>query len=577
MTSEHVSVADALFLAVERHPDRVAIETADGSVTYRELGWRVSEFASELATLSSPGEFIGIEAVRTPASVIAMAAALRAERPFVFLDPRDSAASNHAKVSSLAVEWIAETSAGADSPVLVPTPAQWRTTAENRPEPTGTPIVPPQDRVGYAIHTSGSTGEPKCVLVSADPLAGVIEDHVRALELGPECRTLQFARLTFDGCLTEILWTLTAGACLVVLGEENLSPGAVLQATLEKYRVTHLKTTPYALTATDPTPAMSLRHVLNGGGACRPAVVRKWSSHAHFHNAYGTTESTVCNLLSAPLDPGDCTDAVPLGTVVGDCGLEVVPLPGAGAGDAPATGSGPTRGELVITGTSVAIGYLTSRGLRRFVDDAADRVYRTGDIVEVRDGQYYFVERLDRQLKVRGYRLDPGEIESAACRLETVVEAVVDAEAYDGEDTSAADALVCHYQGEATPRELRAHLEAVLDPYKVPSVLHRVDALPYTRNGKVDRDALRTDRQRAGTAEPGAGPREQILALVRHLTGVDDAGEEDSFFDLGGDSASTVILVSKLKALGWMDAGVRDVLRAENLRTLIDRVPTGEV
>jgi amino acid adenylation domain-containing protein len=575
LTTHHVSVADAIFQAVERHPDRTAIETADGTVTYREFGRRVGEFASELATLSSPGEFIGIEAVRTPSTVIAMAAALRAGRPFVFLDPRDSASSNHAKVSSLAVEWIAETSAGADSPVLVPTPAQWRTTAEDRAEPSRRPIVPPQDRVGYAIHTSGSTGEPKCVLVSADPLAGVIEDHVRALELGPECRTLQFARLTFDGCLTEILWTLTAGACLVVLDEENLSPGAVLQATLEKYRVTHLKTTPYALTATDPTSAMSLRHVLNGGGACRPAVVRKWSEHANFHNAYGTTESTVCNLLSPPLDPGDCTDAVPLGTVVGDCGLEVVPLPG--AEDSPATGSGPTRGELVITGPSVAIGYLTSRGLRRFGDDDANRVYRTGDIVEVRDGQYYFVERLDRQLKVRGYRLDPGEIESAACRLDTVVEAVVDAEAYDGEDSSAADALVCHYQGEATPRELRAHLEAVLDPYKVPSVLHQVDALPYTRNGKVDRDALRAERQRASTAGPSAGPREQILALVRRLTGVDDAGEEDNFFDLGGDSASTVILVNTLKKLGWMDAGVRDVLRAENLKVLIDRVQTGEV
>lgn len=567
-------MADAIFLAVERHPDRAAVETADDTVTYREFGRRVGEFASELATLSSPGEFIGIEAVRTPASVIAMAAALRAERPFVFLDPRDSASSNHAKVSSLGVEWIAETSAGTHSPVLVPTPSQWRATAEDRSQPVSTPVVPPQDRVGYAIHTSGSTGEPKCVLVGADPLAGVIEDHVRVLELGPESRTLQFARLTFDGCLTEILWTLTAGACLVVLSEENLGPGAVLRTTLEKYHVTHLKSTPYALTATDPTTAMSLRHVVNGGGACRPAVVRKWSGHANFHNAYGTTESTVCNLLSAPLDPGDCTDAVPLGTVVGECGLEVVPLPG--AQDAPATGSGPRRGELVITGPSVAIGYLTSRGLRRFVDDDANPAYRTGDLVEVRDGQYYFVERLDRQLKVRGYRLDPGEIESAACRLDAVVEAVVDAEAYDGADTSAADALVCHYQGEATPRELRAHLEAVLDPYKVPSVLHQVDALPYTRNGKVDRDALRAERRRSSTAERSAGPGEGILALVRHLTGVDDAGEEDNFFDLGGDSASTVILVNKLKALGWMDAGVRDVLRAQNLKVLIDAVRTRE-
>ncbi|MFC8127363.1 non-ribosomal peptide synthetase [Streptomyces sp. NPDC057302] len=564
MSAQHTSVADALSAAIECHPERPAIETADGVVTFREFGSLVAEFTHELQTLASPGEFIGIEAVRTPASIVAMAAALRAERPFVFLDPRDSASSNHAKVVSLGVDWIAETSAGTSAPVLVPTPTQWRATHE----PADGAIVPLEDRVGYAIHTSGSTGEPKCVLVSATPLAGVIRDHVRALELGPESRTLQFARLTFDGCLTEILWTLTAGACLVVLGEEHLSPGALLQATLEKYRVTHLKTTPYALTATDPTAAMGLRHVINGGGACRPAVVRKWAAHTDFHNAYGTTESTVCNLLSAPLNPDDCTDAVPLGAVVGDCGLEVAQLPGG-----PATGTGGAiRGELVVTGPSVGIGYLTSQGLRRFGEGPEDRVYRTGDIVEVRDGQYYFVERLDRQLKVRGYRLDPGEIESAACRLDAVVEAAVDAEAYDSDDPSAADALVCYYQGEASPRELRAHLEAVLDPYKVPSVMNQVEALPYTRNGKVDRDALRARRQESGAAGHEGGAAEQVLALVRRLTGVADAGVEDNFFDLGGDSASTVILVNKLKDLGWMDAGVRDVLRAENLQVLVDHV-----
>lgn len=496
-----------------------------------------------------------------------MVGALRAGRPFVFIDPRDSESSNNRKVSSLGVNIIARSPASSSAPELTRVSAPLR----GQEDPRLRALAAHHGGIGYAIYTSGSTGEPKCVLVRADPLARMVQDHVRRLALDTHSRTLQFARLTFDGCITEILWTLTAGACLVVLGQERLSPGTVLQDTLEKFRITHLKTTPFALTATDPTSAMSLEHVINGGGACRQAVVRKWSSVTAFHNAYGTTETTVCNLLSDALDPDDCTESVPLGEVVGDCGYDIVPLPTA-AGDDP-VGSRPARGELVITGESVAVGYLTAQGVQPFTDDEGNRVYRTGDIVERHDGQIFFVERVDRQLKVRGYRLDPGEIESAACRLDGVIEAVVTAESHEGSSDSAADALVCYYQGAVTAREMRSHLEAVLDSYKVPSVITQVDALPYTPNGKVDRDALRASRRSAPDAgQPVATPEEQVLDLVRRLTGVSDATLDENFFDLGGDSASTVILVSKLKELGWMSAGVRDVLRAENLADL-----TGEL
>ncbi|WP_101257880.1 non-ribosomal peptide synthetase [Streptomyces barkulensis] len=571
MTAQQPSVVDEIERRIRENPEHEALETADGVLGYREFGERVADFAGRLESATAPGEFVGIEAGRTSGSIVAMVGALRAGRPFVFIDPRDSDSSNLTKVLSLGVNTLAASPSPSAAPELVPTPARWRGDAAGRRLPAPEGLGPYRGDIGYAIHTSGSTGEPKCVLVRAEPLARMVGDHVRALELDTTSRTLQFARLTFDGCITEILWTLTAGACLVVLGEERLTPGAVLQATLEKFRVTHLKTTPFALTATEPTNAMSLEHVINGGGACRQAVVRKWSSAAAFHNAYGATETTVCNLLSAPLEPEDCAEAVPLGTIVGDCSYDLLPLPAAD-GDEPA-GPGRTRGELVITGESVAIGYLTPQGLRPFLDGNADRVYRTGDIVERRGDQLFFVERLDRQLKVRGYRLDPGEVESAACRLDGVLEAVVTAEAHDGSDDSAADALVCYYQGTVTPRALRAHLETVLDSYKVPSVIHRVDTLPYTRNGKVDRDALRADRRSAPDAAGGGDtPEEQVLGLVRRLTGVPDVGVEDNFFDVGGDSASTVVLANKLKELGWMDAGVRDVLRAENLKVLIDQL-----
>ncbi|MGW8327156.1 non-ribosomal peptide synthetase [Streptomyces sp. NPDC055897] len=565
---EDESVVDAIDRAVREFPDHDALRTADASITYREFGTRVEEFASRLRDLTAPGEFIALESGRGPAAVIAMAGALKAARPFVFVDDRDSASSNAEKTGLLGVRLMARGPHGDRPAQFAPIPDDWHT-RDGVPVAAGrrTPQLPfAAGEIGYAIHTSGSTGTPKCVLVRTAPLTPVIRDHVTRLRVGPDSRTLQFARLTFDGCITEILWTLTAGGCLVVLDEEHLAPGAVLRDTLERFAITHLKTTPFALTVTEPSDAMRLEHVINGGGPCRPAVIRTWSKVASFHNAYGLTETTVCNLLSDALDPDECRDAVPLGDLVGDCGYLVrEPVTGA-------TGDRVRRGELVVTGASVAAGYLTAQGVRPFLGPDGTRAYATGDLVELRDGRLHFVERLDRQVKVRGYRLDPGEIETAVCRHPDVRDAVVVAEAHDDGDPADLDTLVCYYRGDPGPRTVRRHLEGLLDPYKIPSVLERVDAFPHTVNGKVDRDALRSGRRSHATEGAPDTPDEQVLRLVRTLTGVEDARLDDNFFDVGGDSASAVVLVSGLKKLGWADAGVRDVLRAAELRDLADRL-----
>lgn len=558
------SVLDALDRAVRELPDNEAVRTAESGLTYRQLGAHADEFAYRLRQRTEPGECVALLATRSAAAIVAMIGAMKAPRPFVFVDERDSDTSNAAKTGLLGVRLLARGSGDDGHVEVTELPARWRP-ADGTPAPRPLPFA--DGEIGYAIHTSGSTGAPKCVLVRADPLAPVVRDHVTRLSVGPGSRTLQYARLTFDGCLTEILWTLTAGACLVVVDEERLAPGPVLQDTLERFGITHLKTTPFALTVTEPSDGMHLEHVINGGGPCRPAVVRTWSKAAGFHNAYGLTETTVCNLLSDALDPDDCRDGVPLGDPVGDCAYVLRDL---GTGT---TREGTRRGELVVTGASVAAGYLTEDGVSPLTGPDGTGGYATGDVVELRDGRLYFVERLDRQVKVRGYRLDPGEIESAVCRHPAVREAVVVAEAHADGDRAATDTLVCYYQGEADPRTLRRHLDGLLDPYKIPSVLERVDVFPSTPNGKIDRDALRTRRQTRATGDAPDRPDEQLLHLVRTLTGVQDARLDDNFFELGGDSASAVVLVNGMKKLGWTDAGVRDVLRAENLRELAGRLP----
>lgn len=560
-----VGLVERIEHAVLDHPDHDAVQTTSGTTSYREFGRLVAAFADELAARTALGEFVGIEAERGTAALVAMVGALRARRPFVVLDRRDSDATNGQKASLLGVAVVAASHAGQGEPTLTALPAEWR-----RPTPTSPASqLPNSDPPAYAIYTSGSTGQPKCVLVRLDPLARIIDDHVRRLEVDASARTLQFARLTFDGCLTEILWTLGAGGCLVVLDEDHLVPGPVLEKTLGDFGITHFKSTPFALTATATVGAGRLRHVVNGGGACRPSTVRKWSATAAFHNAYGTTETTVCNVLSRGLTVADSTDGVPLGEVVGDCGYEVVPRPGHGP-----VAAGVERGELVITGQSVAEGYLTADGLRRFVDERGRRRYETGDLVEVRNGELYFVERLDRQVKVRGFRLDPGEVETVVCRQPGVRDAVVVSAAHEGADAADADALICYYLGEPDSRAIRSGLEDALDPYKIPSVIKALDAFPYTPNGKVDQDALRARGRPApeDDDEVVASAHDRVLHLVRGLTGVEDADPADNFFDLGGDSGSAVVLVTRLKEWGWVDVGVRDVLRAPDLQALGDKL-----
>ncbi|MEU1039664.1 non-ribosomal peptide synthetase [Streptomyces sp. NPDC005551] len=564
-----MTVVDEIDRAIQDFPDGPAVRTAERTFSYREFGQLADDFARRVAARTEPGEFVGIRSHRDIGAVVAIVGALKARRPFVVVDDRDSAASNAAKVRLLGLRTMADATSPDGHVALGEVPVAWLPTGRTAPDgrPVGGPLPAGTD-AGYAIHTSGSTGEPKCVLVGAEALAPVIRDHVERLEVGPGSRTLQFARLTFDGCLTEILWTLSAGACLVVLDESRLTPGSVLAETLEQFGITHLKTTPYALTVTEPTPGMRLRHVINGGGPCRPSVIRTWATVTAFHNAYGLTETTVCNLLTEPLAPGTCRHAVPLGSVVGDCAYHLRPVDGDVAGDVAGD-----RGELVVTGASVALGYLTEDGLAPFREPGSEGVYATGDIVEERDGALYFVERVDRQVKVRGYRLDPGEIENAVCRLDGVLDAVVVAEAHDGAEGSDPDVLVCYYRGDGDPRTLRGQLENTLDPYKVPSVLDRVATFPHTPNGKIDRDALRTGRRETALrAILHSEPELRVLHLVRSLTGVQDVELDDNFFDVGGDSASAVVLVNRMRGLGWVDAGVRDVLRAENLRVLAEQL-----
>ena len=540
------------------HSKSVAIEDGNRTISYEELLAGIERLSYDLSKLST-SEFIGIKSDRSIESIIALLSCLVAETPFVFIDERDAEEKNRFKKQILGITKFLESSEISD--------------ALSNGEETSTLTTPfdftsviKAERPAYAIFTSGSTGEPKCVLVPQDGLAPMTLDHISRLNVRPGSRTLQFARLTFDGSISEILWSICSGGTLVIPPQEAISPGEPLQKTLVDHKITHLKTTPFALTATEPNSEMVLEHVINGGGACRPDTVRKWGNISAFHNAYGLSETTVCNLMSEDLSSRDISGGIPLGNQIG---LGSITLQ-----NETSESPGITKGELVIEGKCVALGYISGSKFTPFPSTSGVRKCPTGDIVEYRDGEYYYVERVDRQIKVRGYRIDPGEIERIACHFPGVKEAVFTS---GSSSNLSEDSTMLFWSGEAEDRELRAFIQDKVEAYKVPGRLMHVQAMTYTPNGKVDVTNLRSRAEKEmlqsvsiTELDDSQDLEKAILREISRLIGMKDITVEDNFFDIGGDSLTSLELVRFLRNLGWSSVGVKDILIAADIDEIID-------
>ncbi|MES4909586.1 amino acid adenylation domain-containing protein, partial [Streptomyces sp. NPDC000395] len=305
--------------------------------------------------------------------------------------------------------------------------------------------------IAYTIYTSGSTGRPKGVTVTHTGLAGLIDGHLRNFAVPPGSRFLQFASPGFDGAVWELVMALTTGAALVIHGRERLS-GEDLLRVLTEHRVTHSFIAPSAL-ATLPAGSEAelpeLSTVVVAGETCAPEVVERWSEHHQVINSYGPSESTVATSVSAPLSGRQVT----IGRAVGNTQVYVLdeylqPVP-AGVG-----------GELYVAGKALARGYLNRPGLsaERFVADpfgpAGGRLYRTGDLVRwSRDGELEYLGRTDEQVNIRGFRIEPGEVERTLGAHPEVARAVVVARQDQSDDVRLVAYVVPETDGTADSAE----------------------------------------------------------------------------------------------------------------------------
>ncbi len=456
---------------------------------------------------------------------------------------------------------------------------------QSLPEPVATLAEPPSESLAYVIYTSGSTGRPKGVAVSHANAVPMMTWSREYFGLDASRRVLQSLSYAFDFGLWEIVTTLISGATLhVPSAGEHGDPQAYARLVAE-LGIDTLHTTPSFFRAMVETgqPLPGLRTVHLGGEALTRDQVERFAAslndECRLYNGYGPTEATVNSTIFALGAVAALGERVPIGRPSACNAVYILEERGEPAPVGLA-------GELWVGGPGVARGYLGRPDLTaerflpdRFGSEPGGRLYRTGDRVRWRpDGQIEFLGRLDDQVKVRGFRVEPGEIEAALRGYTGVREAVVAAR----RDPSGGTALVAWLIWEGEPRsggELRSFLRERLPEAMVPSAFVAVPALLLTSSGKVDRRALPEPAWEASSA--GQAPRtpvEELLAGIwAEVLGLERVGVEESFFELGGHSLLATRVVSRARSVLGAELSVRDLFEAPTVAALARRVTSAPV
>ncbi|POM24997.1 Tyrocidine synthase 3 [Actinomadura rubteroloni] len=548
----------ALFAAqAARTPDAAAVVARDRVWTYAELDRAANRVAHELiARRVGPGDVVGVLMERSPDLVAVLLGAAKAGAAYLSIDrnyPAERIAFMLADARPALVVCTPETEhqtrppAGPDGVErLVFDAAGLAERAETAPTDAERTVPQRLDHPAYVIYTSGSTGTPKGVVLSHRGVGNLAAVQRERLGAGPGARVLQLASLSFDAAFWETVMALLSGAALVVADEESLRDPA---AVATEHGVTHL-TVPPSVLATFAEQPPGLDVVVVAGEACPPALAARWADGRTMINAYGPSEATVCTTMTDPLTgEGPITIGRPIANTrmyVLDERLRPVP-PG-------------VVGDLYAAGPGLALGYLRRPALTagRFVPcpfgASGERMYRTGDRASwTRAGELAFAGRADEQVKVRGFRVEPGEVETALAEFAEVRAAAVIVR----EDRPGDRRLVGYVAGTADPAALRARLAERLPDYMVPSALVVLDALPVTANGKLDRAALPAPEAAAPGRAPETPAEALLCELFAEVLGVPEVGADDSFFDLGGDSLLAMRLLARVRAVFAAEIGVR--------------------
>ncbi|MFI6230554.1 amino acid adenylation domain-containing protein [Micromonospora echinospora] len=565
------TLADLVREQAARTPDATAVRQWDDRLTYRDLVERAAGVAAALRERGvGPDSRVGVCATRRPDLVVTVLGVLLAGAAYVPLDPGGPRARLREIARDAGVRIVVGDAAGAEFGDV----AGVATLGPPGPAPL-TPCPARPGDTAYVLFTSGSTGRPKGVRVTHRGLVEFVTGWAARTGVDAGTRSLASAALSFDAAVIDLFVPLAHGGAVQLAGSDDRADPLRLQRFAAAHDVTWGLLTPTVLALLDPAALPGWRTVLCGAEAVPAELAARWGPGRRFVNAYGPTEATVA-VVAGDLT-GDETDPVPIGLPLPNHRVYVV--------DADLRPVAPGEsGELLVGGPGLADGYLDRPALTAaaFVPDPfsglpGERLYRTGDLVrQAPDGRLAYLGRIDRQVKVRGQRVELGEVEAVLADHPAVDRAAV--EAVDGPTGTELVAFLTPADAPGD-EEIRDWAADRLTPAMRPARLLRLPALPVSPStGKLDRAALR-ERAAAGRPAPAADgvlssadPVEAAVArLWARLLGAAPAPDTD-FLAAGGNSVAAMRLVAALRAEPGRQVDARDVIAARTFAGLVDAV-----
>ncbi|MCB4208809.1 amino acid adenylation domain-containing protein [Arthrobacter sp. UM1] len=561
----------------EENPEAVALVDTDGqSWSYKALWEKVLQCARGLiARRFSPGDRALILMPRGAEAVVALFAVLRAGGVVIPLEVGTPIARVRSMAETVGAQWVlvdAEAGAAHSDPVLdgvetVSDLSRAPAHEETLPE-RNSPSAP-----AYMVFTSGTTGKPKGVVVSHSGARVTTSAAARLYGVGSGTRVLLVCSLAFDGGLQDLFGVLGAGGTLVLAGNNALAGSSSLHEQLRRFQIDFVSL-PTSLAAELSGEFPSLKAVGSGGEALTGEIAsrpRTWD----LVNLYGPSEATIL-ATTKRIGAWPSGKGVPIGRPVSGVRCRVL---GADLALLPRGGTG----ELYIAGAGVALGYAgaPAQTAERFVADPygppGSRMYRTGDLVRwLPDGDLEFVGRVDQQVKVRGFRVEMGEVESALRALSGIEDALVVPSETGGVRELAAYCIAAPGAPAPTPGELREQLAESLPEYLVPAAFVMLGEFPLNSNRKVDRSALppveRRHRVASAFRSPSNPTEEAVLTAWKDVLGISDMGVDDDVFALGADSLSTLRLLPRLTQAFGVEIAPRDVFQNPTVAKLADTV-----
>src|SRR5579864_3460109 len=561
----------------EKNGEGIAVVGDSERLSYRELNERSNQLAHYLQAKGvGPEHVVGLCVDRGVGMVVGLLAILKAGGAYLPLDgsyPQERL--NYMLTDTRARLVVTESRytevMSSVTRELVVMDEEWKEIASlSRERVAG---EADSENLAYVIYTSGSTGQPKGVMVQHRSLSNLVRAQVEVFGITSVSCVLQFASFSFDASVSEIFSVLLTGATLHVTNPERLRPGMDLITVLRNRKITVVTLPPSILVVLADEDLPQLQTLVTAGEACSAEIVTRWAGGRRFINAYGPTETTVCATMSEPLQIGQ-PPTIGKPTANGqifilDPSQHPVPVG--------------IAGEIYVGGDLLARGYFNRPDLtaERFLPDPfsgeiGGRIYRTGDLARyLADGNIEYIGRIDHQVKLRGFRIEPGEIETVLQQHPGVSKAVVIVR----EDVVGDKRLVAYITAPGEPainvKELQESLKSKLPAYMVPFAVIAMDAFPLTAAGKVDRQALPApSSSRAESGSAYAAPRNQaertIVQIWCNVLQLEKVGIHENFFDLGGHSLLMLQVHGKLKEAFEKDISVMQMFGYSTVSSLAE-------